>query len=90
MFIMPDEVHNNEEWIVWLLGMEFPGGASPRVLSERMHISPEQTLEHIQKLEVFRALNVLRDAATKREILSVRLTPSGKDKYNQILSRKQE
>jgi len=88
MFIMPDVVHNNEEWIIWLLGEEFPGGASPRVLSQRMHISPEQTLEHIQKLEVFRAVNVLRDAATKRQILSVGLTPAGKAEYSGIKSRK--
>ena len=84
---MPDNVHTNEEWIVWLLAEEFSGKATPEMISERMHLPPDQTKECIQRLEQRKSVSVQRDAGTKNSILAVRLTPSGRSQYAEMQGR---
>jgi Mn-dependent DtxR family transcriptional regulator len=88
MFIMPDNVHTNEEWIIWLLAEEFSGKATHEMLSQRMHLPPDQAKECIQRLEQVKAVSVQRDAETKNIILSVRLTPAGRSQYADIQGRR--
>jgi hypothetical protein len=76
MFIMPDNVHTNEEWIVWLLAEEFSQKATLEMLSQRMHLPSDQTKDCVQ-----------RDAETKHIIQVVRLTPVGRSRYSEIKAR---
>ncbi len=90
MFIKPDFIRTNEEWIVWLLGEEFHQSASPEALSERMHLPLAQTKECIGALERSGAAGVTRDAATKRSIVTVRLTAYGRTLYSGMKDRSQD
>lgn len=84
---MPDNVHTNEEWIVWLLAEEFSGKATPDMLSQRMHLPPDDTKECIRRLEQIKSVSVQRDAETKNIILTVRLTPAGRSHFAEIQRR---
>ncbi len=84
---MPDNVHTNEEWIIWLLSEEFSGKATPDMLSQRMHLPPEQTKECIRRLEQIKSVSVQRDAETKNIILMVSLTPAGRSQFVEIQGR---
>jgi hypothetical protein len=90
MFIKPDFIQTNEEWIVWLLGEEFHQSASPEALSERTHLPLEQTIACIGNLERAGAAGITRDAETKRSITSVRLTPYGKSLFSGLKKRSTE
>ena len=84
---MPDNVHTNEEWIIWLLEEEFSQKATLEMLSQRMHLPADQTIECIQRLEQAKSVSVQRDAETKHIIKLVRLTPVGRSRYSEIKSR---
>ncbi len=84
---MPDNVHTNEEWIIWLLEEEFSDKATPEMLSQRMHLPADQTKNCIQMLEQSKSVSVQRDADTKSIILTVRLTPVGRSRYTKIKAR---
>ncbi len=84
MFIKPDFISTNEEWIVWLLGEEFGQVASAEALSERTHLPLDQAVECIGNLERAGAVVIIRDAETKRTIKSVRLTPYGRSKFSEL------
>jgi len=90
MFIKPDFILTNEEWIVWLLGEEFHLSATPEALSERTHLPFEQAIECIGNLERAGAAGITRDAETKRSMKSVRLTPYGKSLFFGLKKRSTE
>jgi len=56
----PDFIENDEEWVIWLLGGEFPGHANPEQLIERTHLTREQLDEVIMNLERIKAIRVIR------------------------------
>jgi len=87
MFIMPDTVHTNEEWIIWLLAEEFSQKATFEMLSQRMHLPSDQTKDCVQRLEQAKSVSVQRDAETKHIIQAVRLTPVGRSRYSEIKAR---
>jgi hypothetical protein len=87
MFLMPDFIETNEEWIIWLLYEEFNGRATLVMLSERTHISPDQVTGHIERLEQMKAIAVTRDPHTKKDIISVGITPVGKSLFMRIQER---
>jgi hypothetical protein len=87
MFIMPDFIYNNEEWIIWLMNEEFNGRATLRMISERMHIPPDQAAGHIERLEQGKAVSVVRDPETKMNIISIGLTPAGKSLHARMKER---
>ncbi len=90
MFIKPDFITTNEEWIVWLLGEEFHQNASAEALSERTHLPLDQAVECIGNLERAGAAVITRDAETKRTIKSVRLTSYGKSQFSKLKLRSAE
>jgi len=56
----PDFIHNDEDWVIWLLGDEFHEHASPQQIIERTHLSPGQVEEVIRNLERILAVRVVR------------------------------
>ncbi len=56
----PDFIHTNEEWVIWLLGEEFPSHASPQQLIERTRLLAEQVDEAVRNLERIKAVKVVR------------------------------
>ena len=61
MFIMPDGIRTNEEWIVWLLGEEFHDKAGADMLVQRTHLSMDQVEEAVRNLERIRAVRAERE-----------------------------
>ena len=56
----PDFIENDEDWVIWLLGGEFPGHATPEQIIERTHFTSGQLDEAIRNLERIKALRVIR------------------------------
>lgn len=57
---MPEFLNSNEEWVIWLLGEEFHGTASPEQIRERTGLGPDQIDEAARNLERTRAARVVR------------------------------
>ncbi len=60
MFITPDGIRTNEEWITWLLGEEFHDKAGAEMLVQRTHLSMDQVEEAVRNLERIRAVRAER------------------------------
>ncbi len=60
MFITPDGIRTNEEWITWLLGEEFHEKAGAEMLVQRTHLSMDQVEEAVRNLERIRAVRAER------------------------------
>jgi hypothetical protein len=60
MFITPDGIRTNEEWITWLLGEEFHEKAGADMLVQRTHLSMDQVEEAVRNLERIRAVRAER------------------------------
>jgi len=60
MFITPDGIRTNEEWIIWLLGEEFHEKAGADMLVQRTHLSMDQVEEAVRNLERIRAVRAER------------------------------
>jgi len=56
----PDFIQNDEDWVIWLLGGEFPKHANPEQLRERTHLTSGQLDEVIRNLERMKAIRVIR------------------------------
>ncbi|MBP1927467.1 hypothetical protein J2741_000014 [Methanolinea mesophila] len=68
MFITPDGIRTNEEWIIWLLGEEFHEKAGAEMLVQRTHLSPEQVDEAVRNLERVKALRAERQAGVLSKV----------------------
>ncbi|HVP95421.1 MAG TPA: hypothetical protein VMS89_09670 [Methanoregulaceae archaeon] len=56
----PDFIHTDEDWVIWLLGSEFHGHASPQQILERTHLDGGQVEEVVRNLERIKAVRVVR------------------------------
>ena len=84
MFSMPDFLSTHEEWLIWLLGDEFHGAATPQMIAERTRLSPDRIVECIRNLERIRAVSVTRslDAGASYPFSRVSLIREGITMYN--------
>jgi hypothetical protein len=87
MFIMPDFIHNKEEWTVWLLGSEFHDTATIDMLVQRTRYSREDILDSVGVLERMKAIRVNRNAENAMIIDSIALVPNGKKMYRELMLR---
>jgi hypothetical protein len=55
----PDFLLNDEEWVIWLLVVEFHGQASPQQIIERTHLDLDQVDEVIRNLDRIRAIRIV-------------------------------
>jgi len=84
MFIMPDGIRTNEEWIIWLLGKELPGKAGADMLVQRTHLSMEQVEEAVRNLERVRAVRAERQDGVLSRIF---MLPGGKTALLELKDR---
>ncbi|HOP67769.1 MAG TPA: hypothetical protein PLM96_08910 [Methanoregulaceae archaeon] len=81
MFLTPDFVRDNEEWIIWLLGSEFHEKASFQALVQRTRLLDEQVEEAVRNLERVKEVRVEREAGS---IVSVSLLPGGIELFESL------
>jgi hypothetical protein len=84
MFITPDGIRNNEEWITWLLGEEFHEKAGADMLVQRTHLSPEQVEEAVRNLERIKAVRAERQGGVLSRVF---LLPYGRSLFNELKGR---
>lgn len=84
MFLTPDFVRNNEEWIIWLLGREFHEKASFKALIQRTRLHEDQIEEAVRNLERIKAIRVEREAGA---ILSISLLPAANPLLEELRTR---
>jgi hypothetical protein len=84
MFIMPDGIRTNEEWIVWLLGEEFHDKAGADMLVQRTHLSMDQVEEAVRNLERIRAVRAERDDGVLSRVF---ILPGGKTMLLELKDR---
>lgn len=84
MFLTPDFVRNNEEWIIWLLGSEFHAKADFQALVQRTRLLEEQIDEAVRNLERVKAVRVERDAGAVRSVI---MLPGGDHLFSNLLAR---
>jgi hypothetical protein len=75
MFIMPDGIRTNEEWMIWLLGKEFHEKAGADMLVQRTHLSMEQVEEAARNLERIKAVRTERQGGVLTRVF---MLPYGK------------
>jgi len=81
MFLTPDFVRNNEEWIIWLLGSEFHAKARFQALIQRTRLLDDQVEEAVRNLERVKAVRVDREAGA---IISVTMLPDGNHLFEEL------
>jgi hypothetical protein len=86
MFIMPDGIRTNEEWIVWLLGEEFHDKAGADMLVQRTHLSLDQVEEAVRNLERIRAVRAEREDGVLSRVF---ILPGGKTMLLELKDRLQ-
>jgi hypothetical protein len=84
MFIMPDGIRTNEEWIVWLLGEEFHDKAGADMLVQRTHLSLDQVEEAVRNLERIRAVRAEREDGVLSRVF---ILPVGKTMLLELKDR---
>lgn len=84
MFLTPDFINNNEEWIIWLLGSEFHSKAGFQALIQRTRLLENQIEEAVRNLERVKAVRVDRETGT---IVSVIMLPGGDHLFKDLLGR---
>jgi hypothetical protein len=84
MFIMPDGIRTNEEWIVWLLGEEFHDKAGADMLVQRTHLSLDQVEEAVRNLERIRAVRAEREDGVLSRVF---ILPGGKTMLLELKDR---
>jgi hypothetical protein len=84
MFIMPDGIRTNEEWIVWLLGEEFHDKAGADMLVQRTHLSMDQVEEAVRNLERIRAVRAEREDGVLSRVF---ILPGGKTMLLELKDR---
>ena len=87
MFITPDFIHTPEEWIVWLLGLEFHETATIDMLAQRTRYTREDILSSIGVLERAKVIRVNRNAGNAMIIDSIALVPNGKRLFGELQQR---
>ena len=84
MFIMPDGIRTNEEWITWLLGEEFHEKAGADMLVQRTHLSAEQVEEAVRNLERVKAVRAERQGGV---LLRIFMLPYGRSLFGELRGR---
>ena len=84
MFIMPDGIRTNEEWITWLLGEEFHEKAGADMLVQRTHLSTGQVEEAVRNLERVKAVRAERKGG---ELSRIYMLPYGRSLFNELKDR---
>jgi hypothetical protein len=84
MFITPDGIRTNEEWIVWLLGEEFHEKAGADMLVQRTHLSMDQVEEAVRNLERIRAVRAERHDGVLSRVF---MLPGGKTMLLELKDR---
>ena len=84
MFLTPDFIRTNEEWIIWLLGSEFHTKATFQALIQRTRLLEDHIVEAVRNLERVRAVRVERQGGT---ITSVIMLPGGDLLFEELLHR---
>jgi len=76
----PNFIRNNEEWIIWLLEVEFSGSATPWDLSSRTGIPIDAIHDNFLYMERVGLLSIDRDPAKRypEEIARVNLTENSR------------
>jgi len=85
----PNFLRNNEEWIVWLLAVEFSGSATPRDLSARTALPVDNIHDNFLYMERVGLLSIERDPKKKYpdEIAKVSLTDTSRNLYEEMKQR---
>jgi len=86
---MPEFLNSNEEWIIWLLGEEFHGTATPEQIRERTGLSPEQVEEAARSLEQMRAARIIRIGGRlpPDNVQSIGMSGRGEQLYRELKER---
>jgi hypothetical protein len=84
MFMMPDGIRTNEEWITWLLGEEFHEKAGADMLVQRTHLSMEQVEEAVRNLERVKAVRAERQGGV---LFRVFMLPYGRSLFRELKGR---
>ena len=89
MHAPPNFIRNNEEWIVWLLGSEFSGSATPRALSSRTGLPLDNIHDNFLYMERVGLLSIDRDPGKKYpdEIAKVSMTDSSRRLCEELKQR---
>ncbi len=84
MVTMPDFLRNHEEWLIWLLGEEFHGAATPQMIAEWTRLPPEGIIDAVRNLERMKAVAVQRsaDQGSGYPFSRVSLIREGRAMYN--------
>ncbi|NYT08122.1 MAG: hypothetical protein GKC05_07715 [Methanomicrobiales archaeon] len=90
MLIMPDFIHDLEEWIVWLLSEEYHGSATPAMIIQRTGYGERDVLESIVSLERMKAVTVVRNPRNAILIDSVGLVARGRAMAGSLKIRKEQ
>jgi hypothetical protein len=84
MFIMPDGIRTNEEWVIWLLGEEFHEKAGADMLVQRTRLTFGQVEEAVRNLERVKALRAERKAGV---LSKVYMLPYGRTLFTELKDR---
>jgi hypothetical protein len=84
---MPDFIKNLDEWIIWLLAEEFPGGASPEMIVQRTGYDKDQVILSIGDLERMKAVSVTRNVRDATRIERIGLVPEGRRIHARLAER---
>lgn len=90
MLIMPDFIHDLEEWIVWLLSEEYQGSATPAMIIQRTGYGERDVLDSIVSLERMKAVTVVRNPRNAILIDSVGLVARGRAMVGSLKIRKEQ
>jgi ribosomal protein S28E/S33 len=85
---MPDFIRNLDEWIIWLLGEEFHGPATPVMIVQRTGYREEDVTNSIGALERMKAIKVIRNVQHPLKIEKIGLVPDGNRLYEDLKRRR--
>ncbi|MDD1709552.1 MAG: hypothetical protein LUQ37_01440 [Methanoregulaceae archaeon] len=85
----PNFIRNNEEWIIWLLGGEFSGSATPHALSSRTGLPLDTIHDNFLYMERVGLLSIERDPAKQypEEIARVSMTKNSERLFDELKIR---
>ena len=88
---MPEFLNSNEEWVIFLLGDEFHGTATPEQIRERTGLDPDQVEEAARNLELMRAARIIRigGKTPPENIQSIGLQNRGNALFEELKNREQ-